>query len=259
MDDPRFPVKSERFFINQYVNALERKGMKAALFEQVVVGSLNAVTVEENSSGREVSGYACRMNPYVDLRTQSRRAVKGQISYSLLQTTLFDEFVSGDLTGHDYATAKADSDPRARETKNLLRLLNLLAAQSMEGRLDAQGDAPKETLVRTSTEAMWKKGAVRYWVVELKKAISLITGIVGDDMNRIFQFNLSDEVWRNISEAIQRIKNYGAWADADTRELLNANTLDITADAIARWAKRNGAEVLDAYFLAGKPRPGMMG
>ncbi|MFH1140709.1 MAG: hypothetical protein V1724_03330 [Chloroflexota bacterium] len=259
MDDPRFPVKSERFFINQYVNPLERKGMKAALFEQVVNGALIATIVEEDGSGREVSRDSCRMKRFVDLREQSRRAARGQVSYSLLQTTLFDEFVSRDLTGYDYATSKADSDPRARETKSLLRLLNLLAAQSMEGRLDAQGDSPKETLVRTSAEAMWKKGAARYWVVELKKAIVLMTGIVGDDMDRIFQLNLSDEVWRNISEAIQRIKNYEAWADADTRELLNANTLDTTKDAIAGWAQRNEAEVLDAYFLAGKPRPSMMG
>ncbi len=259
VDEPRFPVKSERFFINQYVNPLERKNMKAALFEQVVDGALNAVIVEEDGSGREVSRDSCRMKKFVDTREQSRRAAKGQVSYSLLQTTLFGEFVSRELTGHDYATSKADSDPRARETKNLLRLLNLLADMSMEGRLDAQGDSPKELLVRTAAEAMWKKGAVRYWVVELKKAIALMTGIVGDDMDRIFQLNLSDEVWRNISEAIRRLKNYNAWADADTRELLNANTLDTTKDAIAGWAQRNGAEVLDAYYLAGKPRPSMMG
>ncbi|MBI4197753.1 MAG: hypothetical protein HY533_01420 [Chloroflexi bacterium] len=198
------------------------------------------------------------MKSYIDLSPQSRRAAKGQVSYSLLQTTLFDEFVSGELTGHDYATSKADSDPRARETKNLLRLLNLLAEQSMEGRLDAQGDSPKETLVRISAEAMWKKGAVRYWVVELKQAIALMTGVVGDDMDRIFQLNLSDEVWRNISEAIQRIKNYKAWADPSVRELLNANTLDTTKDAIAGWAAANQSEVLDAYYLAGKERPNMM-
>src|SRR2546428_12187213 len=102
----------------------------------------------------------CMLTKFVNLGQQARRGGK-QLSYELLHTTIFKDFIFKGLYDFDKGLGSNSEDPREREKRNLLRLCNIIASRTLEGKWGT-GDV--------HCDRFWKKGAVRYWSPVLKQA-----------------------------------------------------------------------------------------
>jgi len=237
--------KTEKVFVAEFISTLERRTMQAALVDDVIEYVIRSEQEVEDATGEIQVMALCRLVKFINLGEQSRRGGK-LLSYELLRTTIFKHLVYRGLSDFEKPVmGESEDDPREREKKNLLRLCNVLANQTLEGKW-GQGD--------TRCERFWKKGAVRYWSPVLKEAIALQISVAGSDMDRIFGFAIDDLEWKNIDEMIQRLYNYGAWDNTYVGQIINANVLDDSQRALAEWARGNDEGMLDAYYLAGKQR-----
>ena len=259
MRDKRFSVKSESEFL-RFVSPLEKNGMGAALVEDVIDHVLYGEIEREGPEGPTVDN-ACNLAKFINLSDQARRGGK-LLSYQLVRSTLFSDFISYEPCHFDKAKGREEDDPREREKLNMTRLGNLLAKYSLQGKwneheaVDVSGKKVKVSTVEAlATERLWKKGAVRYWSGELKNAVALILGVAGSDVNRIFQLQISSDRWQQIENAVKRLASYPAWSDTTIEPILNTNVLDQVRQGLGDWAVNNNAAMLDAYYLAEKKRP----
>ncbi|SRR6266478_1441002 len=259
MKDKRFSLKSESEFL-RFVSPLERNGMGAALVEDVIDHVLYGEIEREGPEGPTVDN-ACNLAKFINLADQARRGGK-LLSYQLVRSTLFNDFISYEPCHFDKAKGREEDDPREREKLNMTRLGNLLAKYTLQGKwnehetVEVSGKKVKvSTTEALTTERLWKKGAVRYWSSELKNSIALILGVAGSDVNRIFQLQISSDRWQQIEGAVKRLANYPAWSDTMIEPILNTNVLDQVRQGLSDWAANNNGTMLDAYYLAEKNRP----
>lgn len=259
MKDKRFPVKSESEFL-RFVSPLEKNGMAAALVEDVIDHVLYGEIEREGPEGPTVDK-TCNLAKFMNLSDQARRGGK-LLSYALVRSTLFSDFISYDPCHFDKAKGREEDDPREREKLNMTRLGNLLAKYTLQGRwnehdtVDVSGKKVKApTAEALATERLWKKGAVRYWSSQLKNAVALILGVAGSDVGRIFQLQIASDRWQQIETAVKRLACYPAWSDQAIEPILNTNVLDQVRQGLYDWAVNNSATMLDAYYLGEKTRP----
>lgn len=243
MKSPLKP-KSERAFIEEFVPALEKRTMQSALVDDVIEYVLRSEQEFEDATGQTQVMLLCKLAKYVNLGQQARRGGK-QLSFELLRTTLFKDFVFKGVYDFDKALGQYDDDPREREKKNLLHLCNLVANHTLESKWGT-GDV--------HCERFWKKGAVRYWSPVLKDAIALQIGIVGNDLDQIFGFDISDDEWTTAGEMVQRLYDYEAWDNDSVAQVVNANVLEDTDRVLKEWSRMHDIDTLDAYYLTGKQR-----
>jgi hypothetical protein len=259
MRDKRYPIKSESEFL-RFVSPLERNGMAAALVEDVIEHVLYGEIEREGPEGPTVDN-ACNLAKFINLADQARRGGK-LISYALIRSTLFNDFISSEACHFDKAKGREEDDPREREKLNMTRLGNLLAKYTLQGRwnehstVDVSGKKVKaKTVEASAAERTWKKGAVRYWSSELKNSIALILGVAGSDVNRIFQLQIANEKWQEIENAVKCVASYPIWLDETIEAVLNTNVLDQVRQGFYDWASNTGTPMLDAYYLAARTRP----
>ena len=194
MKDKRFSLKSESEFL-RFVSPLERNGMGAALVEDVIDHVLYGEIEREGPEGPTVDN-ACNLAKFINLADQARRGGK-LLSYQLVRSTLFNDFISYEPCHFDKAKGREEDDPREREKLNMTRLGNLLAKYTLQGKwnehetVEVSGKKVKvSTIEALATERVWKKARSRYWSSELKNSIALILGVAGSDVNRIFQLQM---------------------------------------------------------------------
>lgn len=259
MKDKRFSVKSEAEFL-RFVSPLERNGMAAALVEDVIDHVLYGEIEREGPEGPTIDN-ACNLAKFINLSDQARRGGR-LLSYALVRSTLFSNFISTEPCHFDKSKGREEDDPREREKLNMTRLGNLLAKYTLQGKWNEhetvevagkKAKAPKPEAL--AAERLWKKGAVRYWSGELKNSIALILGVAGADVNRIFQLQIAGEKWQQIENAVKRLAVYPAWSDPMIEPVLNTNVLDQVRQGLSDWAASNNAAMVNAYFLAEKTRP----
>src|SRR5260370_29859376 len=164
--DKRFSVKSESEFL-RFVSPLERNGMAAALVEDVIDHVLYGEIEREGPEGPTIDN-ACNLAKFINLSDQARRGGK-LLSYALVRSTLFSNFISYEPCHFDKAKGREEDDPREREKLNLTHLGNLIAKYSLQGRwnehetVDVSGKKVKvPTMEALAAERLWKKEAARY-------------------------------------------------------------------------------------------------
>jgi hypothetical protein len=259
MKDKECAVKSESEFL-RFVSPLEKNGMAAALVEDVIDHVLYGEIEREGPEGPTIDK-ACNLAKFINLSDQARRG-GNLLSYPLVRSTLFNDFISSDACHFDKAKGREEDDPREREKLNLTRLGNLVAKYTLSGKWnehDTVEVAGKKVKAATdaamAAERLWKKGAVRYWSGELKSAIALLLGIAASDVKRIFQLQIATDKWQQIENAVRRLANYPAWSDETIEPILNTNVLDQVRQGLADWARNKNVTMLDGYYLAEKTRP----
>ncbi|EQB62680.1 MAG: hypothetical protein RBG1_1C00001G0259 [candidate division Zixibacteria bacterium RBG-1] len=256
LDNKEFPKKTEEVFIKKFLNPLERKGMTEAIIDDVIKYILYAEPEVEPEGGNPVVRL-CGLYEFVNLEEQSRRGGK-KISYELLRSTIFSDFIGDELCDYDKKSIDDEDDPRTKEKQNLLRLCNLLVLHTLKDKWGATEDGTKKghsTNEAIISERLWKKGAVRYWSPQLRETIGLIVGAAPSDVERIFQLNITKKSWILIEDAVKRLFSYGAWNDSSVADLLNTNKLETTIDALRGWATKYNQPLLDAYHLANREKP----
>lgn len=191
------------------------------------------------------------------------------LGYDLLKSTILKEFVQQDPSDKVVTKLPKDEWPREQERRNLVRLCNILADETLEhwGETHevntdentsnkAKGRKTKQlTPAAAVSENLWKKGAVRIWSRRLRDAIGLELGLASSDLQTIFQRTITQEVWDKIREAVKKVYDYQAWTSEKVIPLLGGNVIGEIEKALDDWADYNKHPHLDAYYLLGRERP----
>lgn len=206
----------------------------------------------------------CKIQNFVRKDEQQKRGGK-MLGYDLLKATVLRDFVQQDASTKVIERVPVEKRPREQERLNLVKLCNILAEETLEGRWgqktepEAEEGARRRQQILTSdakrAENMWKKGAVRVWCKRLRDALGLILGLASSDQGTIFQRDISGAVWDQVRAAVRKIYAYDAWMSEKVEPLLGGNVIGEIEKSLDEWADYNGVPHLDAYSLAGKDRP----
>ncbi len=266
-----FP-RSERGFISSlptYERALEFD----SIFDYVyyaVLEDTHEIEYEDATTGelKTMEEPSCKLQRYIRKDEQQKRGGK-MLGYDLLKSTILKEFVQQDPSDKVVTKLPKEEWPREQERRNLVRLCNILADETLEhwgethevnadentsGK--AKGRKTKQlTPAAAVSENLWKKGAVRIWSRRLRDAIGLELGLASSDLQTIFQRTVTQEVWDKIREAVKKIYGYQAWTSEKVIPLLGGNVIGEIEKALDEWADYNKHPHLDAYYLLGRERP----
>ncbi|MEK6281231.1 MAG: hypothetical protein AABN95_12830 [Acidobacteriota bacterium] len=266
-----FP-RSERGFISSlptYERALEFD----SIFDYVyyaVLEDTHEIEYEDATTGelKTMEEPSCKLQKYIRKDEQQKRGGK-MLGYDLLKSTILKEFVQQDPSDKVVTKLAKEEWPREQERRNLVRLCNILADETLEHwgetqEVTADGSAVNKPRSRKTkqltpeaavSENLWKKGAVRIWSRRLRDAIGLELGLANADLQTIFQRPISQEIWDKIRAAVKSIYNYQAWISDKVVPLLGGNVIGEIEKALDDWADYNKQPHLDAYYLLGRVRP----
>ncbi len=271
LQDPSTYPRSERGFISS-LPAYERSLQLDSIFDYVYYGVLedmHEIEYEDATTGELKTRVepSCKLQKFVRKDEQQKRGGR-LLGYDLLKSTILKEFVLQGPSDKVVTRLPKEDWPREQERKNLVRLCNLLAEETLEGKwnethevtVDPGGKqkgrkAKEPTQEALISENLWKKGSVRIWSRRLRDAIGLLLGLASSDLETILQRTINAETWQQIRDAIGKTYSYGAWTSDKLVPLLGGNVIGEIERALDEWADYNGQPHLDAYYLAGRARP----
>ena len=146
--------KSERGFVDFLINT---RGKKRTEANTELRSAIHKDILESNEPPNKLAAY---VQPEI-------RAKEKPLSLYAVQRTFFQEFVTAPPLDIEFESA---GDFRKLERINIVRLMNLLAEQTLEGRWNpAANDAAHKVANR-----MYLSGSLRAWVPMLKDVIAQV-------------------------------------------------------------------------------------
>lgn len=146
-------------------------------------------------------------NRFRDYIAEQNRARKNPITMSRLQKTFFKEFITDPPLDDEFET---DEHHRVEERDNIVKLLNLVVDEVLEGNWAPERDDD----AHRRTARIFSAGALRAWVPFLRDAVAASLQLFdAQDRNRIFYRRLSQDDFERIKRLIARMFSHKVWAD----------------------------------------------
>jgi hypothetical protein len=169
-----------------------------------------------------------KLRDYIDF---GGRAAEKPLSYSTVEKTFYSFFIYQDVldTPLDYRDDE-DENPRALETRQIVRLMNLIADSIFVDQFDdaigtyrienkiQKGELLPEEHVRAFRLA--KEEIIYVWLGYVRRIVQTyfaITGIPVDE-KKLFQYDFPDALWSNLQSYVSNLKKMPIWVN---RELSN--------------------------------------
>jgi len=146
-------------------------------------------------------------NRFKEYIAEENRARKNPITMSRLQKTFFKEFITDPPLDDEF---EGDDHHREEERENVVRLLNLVVDEVLEGKWAPERD--DDTHKRTAR--IFSAGSLRAWVPFLRDAIAPSLSLFdAQDRARIFYRPLTDADFDVIRRLVLRMFSHKVWVD----------------------------------------------
>jgi len=186
--------KSELGFHNFLVNV--KKKTKAQARNEIALATYNGIV---DDPGNKLSAYL----------SEKHRGRKQPLSLPRVKKTFFQHMLMPPPVSDEF---ESDTDFRKEERRNLVRLMNIIAEEGLEGRW-----APERSdAAHRKAERMFSAGAVRAWVVLLKDIINAhLRHYTDQERRRFFYRAIPDDDFDYFRTFVRKIFTHKVWDDPD--------------------------------------------
>jgi len=186
--------KSERGFWNFLVHAKNKSRAQAR--NEIALAMYNEIV---DDPANTLSGYL----------SEKHRGRKQPLSFSRLKKTFLRHMLVPPPVDEEF---ESDTDFRKEERRNLVKLMNIVAEEGLEGRW-----APERAdAAHRKAERIFSAGAVRAWVILLRDAINQhLRHYTDEQRRRFFYRQIADDEFEYFRQFIRKIFSHKMWDDPD--------------------------------------------
>ena len=186
--------KSEHGFFSFLVHA--KRKTKAQARNEISLAMYNDIVDEP----------ANKLSKYL---SEKHRGRKQPLSFARLKKTLFQHMLLPPPVQDEF---ESDSDFRKDERRSLVKLMNIIAEEGLEGRWEPE----RADSAHQKAERIFSAGAIRAWVVVLRDAINQHLRNYTDEQRRRFFFRpIADAEFDYLRQFAKRIFGHKIWDDPD--------------------------------------------
>lgn len=186
--------KSEQGFWNFLVHAKNKSRAQAR--NEIALAMYNEIV---DDPANTLSGYL----------SEKHRGRKQPLSFSRLKKTFLRHMLVPPPVDEEF---ESDTDFRKEERRNLVKLMNIVAEEGLEGRW-----APERAdAAHRKAERIFSAGAVRAWVILLRDAINQhLRHYTDEQRRRFFYRQIADDEFEYFRQFIRKIFSHKMWDDPD--------------------------------------------
>lgn len=189
--------KSEKKFV-QFLSNYKGKS-KAEATKEIRMALINDI-LKCNEPPNKISEFIAEEN----------RSRKNPLTYNILQRTFFNEFLLSPPIDVDF---ESEEDFRRNEKLNMLRLLNIIAEETLIDRWNPE----IANALHRKTARIYIAGSIRAWVPLLKDVIAQLLHLFeSDEKEKIFFREISEADFETIRGRVKRLFSHKIWLDPDT-------------------------------------------
>ncbi len=184
-------IKSEKGF----VEFLERKGKKKSEALNMTCSNIYDSILDDKE------------NKIVDYIAERNRTRKNPLTIHSIKQTIFKQFIT--LPPLDVDIEQSD-ELREFERKNVIKLLNILAEETLDGKWDPTRNDSSHKVA----ERAYAAGSLKAWSRMLRAVTSAVLKLYDEDeRGKIFLRKISEDDWDLIRGRITRLFEHKLWAD----------------------------------------------
>ncbi len=186
--------KSERGFLSFLIHAKNKTQAQAR--NEIALASYNEI----------IDDPANRLSTYL---LEKQRGRKQPLTFSRLKKAIFQPMLLPPSVEDEF---ESDTEFRGDEKRNLIKLLNIIAEEGLDGRwAPERGDA-----AHRKAERIFSAGAIRAWSILLKDVINAhMRHYTDEERRRFFYRNIADPEFDYFREFIKKIFAHKIWDDPD--------------------------------------------
>ena len=186
--------KSERGFFNFLVHA--KKKTKAQARNEISLAMYNEIV---DNPINKLSGYL----------SEKHRGRKQPLTFARLKKTFFQHMLLPPPIEDEF---ESDNDFRKDERRNLVKLMNIITDEGLEGRWNPE----RADAVHLKAERIFSAGAVRAWVILLRDAINThLRHYTDEERRKFFYRRIPDTEFDYFRHFIKKIFAHKIWDDPD--------------------------------------------
>lgn len=187
-------AKSEKGFHSFLI--LNKKKTRSQATNEITQAIYNEIL---NDPGNMLSNYVA----------EKHRGRNQPLTIARLQKTFFREMILPPPVEDEF---ESEEDCRVKEKRNLLRLMTIIAEESLEGKW-----APERSdSNHLKAERIFSAGAVRTWVILLKNTINQhLRHYTDEQRKRFFYSEIEDAEFEYFRTFVRRIFEHKLWSDPD--------------------------------------------
>jgi hypothetical protein len=186
--------KSELGFLNFLLHT--RKKTKAQARNEISLALYNEVI---NDPTNKLSGYL----------SEKHRGRKQPLTFARAKKTFFQHMLMPPPAKDEF---ESDSDFRKDERRNLVKLMNIITEEGLDGRWAPE----RNDNTHRKAERVFGAGAVRAWVILLKNAIDIhLKHYTDDERCRFFYQRIPDGEFEYFRRFVKRLFAHKIWDDPD--------------------------------------------
>ena len=184
-------IKSEKGF----VEFLERKGKRKSEALNMIQSNIYDSVLDDKD------------NKIVDYIAERNRTRKNPLTIHSLRQTIFKHFITDPPLDMDI---EQSDELREHERKNAIKLLNILAEES----LDRKWDPTRNDSNHKVAERIYAAGSLKAWTRMLRDVTAAVLRLYDEDeRGKIFLRKISDNDWKLIRGRITRLFEHKLWTD----------------------------------------------
>lgn len=221
--------KSESGFLKFLV--YKRKKTKAQARNEICLALYNEILDDPSN----------KLTRYLSEKNKGRRQ---PLTFARLKKTFLQLLVPPPVTDE----FESDTDFRKDERKNLVRLMNVVAEEGLDGKWAPERDDS----THKKTERIFSAGAVRAWVVLLRDAINThLRHYTEEERHQFFYRKIPDLEFEYFSRFVSRIFSHKIWDDPDPSGVIAARLAKDDATTAKSLFEEKG---LTVHWLLGSPQ-----
>ncbi len=215
-------VKSEFGFFNFLIHAGKKK---AEAKNEIAMAIYNEIIEAQNN----------KLSVY---RSEKHRGRKQPLTFARIKKTFFQHMIVPPPVKDEF---ESDTDFRKEEMRNLVKLMNIIAEEGLEGKWAPE----REDSVHKKAERIFSAGAISAWVILLRDVINAHLKHYDDEDKKIFFYRkISDDEFRFFRNFVKRIFSHKLWDDPDPLGEIAARLSKDDATTAKNLFKEKGLTVL---------------
>ncbi|WP_042688003.1 HNH endonuclease [Methermicoccus shengliensis] len=184
-------IKSEKGF----VEFLERKGKKKSEALNMIRSNIYDSVLDDKD------------NRIVDYIAERNRTRKNPLTIHSLKQTIFKHFITDAPLDMDI---EQSDELREYERKNVIKLLNILAEETLDGKWDPTRNDSSHKVA----ERIYAAGSLKAWTRMLRDVTAAVLRLYDEDeRGKIFLRKISEDDWNLIRGRITRLFEHKLWTD----------------------------------------------
>lgn len=141
--------------------------------------------------------------------TEKHRARKQPLTFARIKKTFFQHMMMPPPVEDEF---ESDADFRKDEKQNLIKLMNIIAEQGLEGKWTPE----RHDATHRKAERIFSAGAVRAWVILLRDVINQhLRHYTDEERRRFFYRRIPDNEFDFFKQFVRKIFSHKIWDDPD--------------------------------------------